>query len=166
MITEQKIAWNPYFYSAKTNLDQIMTPPWTRYWPLKRPNLDQILTSQHIYIYTHMQDGCQGDHVSSKNGAVRGPPKSRFGDRAFSHYKNRNLRGKVWQQQKRPKVTNCPPPSQELCFVETHTWICVHGALGRETSLTGCCLYTNRVFWGSHCARVVRMYQFEIFVCV
>ena len=112
-----------------------------------------------------MPDGCQGDRVSSKSGAVRGPPKRRFGDRAFSSYKNRHFRGKVWQQQKKAKSHKLPPLSQELCFVETHTWICARGTCC-ETSLTGCCPYKNRFVWGSHCARVVRMYQFEnICVC-
>ena len=35
-----------------------------------------------IDLYIYMPDGRFGDHVVSKNGPVRGPPKSRFGAHA------------------------------------------------------------------------------------
>ena len=47
----QKIAWNPYFYSAKMTLAKILTLTWPKYWLWKPSNLAKILTSQHIYIY-------------------------------------------------------------------------------------------------------------------
>ena len=50
MIIEQKNAWNPYFYSAKMTLDQLLTLIWPSYWLWKPPNLDQLLTSQHICV--------------------------------------------------------------------------------------------------------------------
>ena len=49
---------------------------------------------------------------------------------------------------------------QELCFVETNPWT-GQGLVEREPSLTGCCPYKSRVFWGSHCAGILRMYQCE-----
>ena len=52
MIAEQKkIAWNPYFYSVKMTLAQLLTLTWPNHWLWKWPNLAQLLTSQHIYIY-------------------------------------------------------------------------------------------------------------------
>ena len=66
MITEQKkIAWNPYFYSAKMTLAQLLTLTWPSYWLWKPPNLAQLLTSQHIYIY-----GC-GVIIWAKFGLLR-----------------------------------------------------------------------------------------------
>ena len=75
-----------------------------------------IYSLNPIFVYIYMPDGCQGDRVFSKTGRFGVHPKGRFGDRAFSHYKNRHFRGKVWQQQKRPKVTNCPLPEPRAQF--------------------------------------------------
>ena len=47
---KKKIAWNPYFYSAKMTLAKILTLTWPKYWLWKGSNLAKILTSQHIYI--------------------------------------------------------------------------------------------------------------------
>ena len=79
----------------------------------------------YIYIYTYGTVAGGGDRVSSKNRPVRGPPKSRFRDHAFSHYKNMQFRGKVWSRQKRLKIINCTPhgPRGQFCR-NTHLNLC------------------------------------------
>ena len=55
MTTERKIAWNPYFYSAKMTLAQLITLTWPSEQLWKRPNLAQLITSQHAYIYIYIR---------------------------------------------------------------------------------------------------------------
>ena len=80
----------------------------------------------YIYIYIYIcRTGARGTAFFQKTGRFGVHPKGRFGDRAFSHYKNRHFRGKVWQQQKRPKVTNCPLPEPRAQFCRnTHLNLC------------------------------------------
>ena len=119
----------------KQKLDQLLTQ--------KRANIGPNFNYTSIYIY--MPDGCWGDRVSSKNGPVRGPPKSRFGDHAFSHYKNWYFRGKVRSQQERPEITNCTPHGPRGLFCRnTHLNLCT-GQLGTKPLRQGCCPYKNRV---------------------
>ena len=66
-----------------------------------------------------------GDRVSSKNGRFGVHLKGRFGDRAFSHYKNRHFRGKAWQQQEKGQMSQIAPPEPRALFCRnTHLNLC------------------------------------------
>ena len=117
------------------------------YWPRFGVNVVRLLAPEHIYIYIYMPDGCWGDRASSKNGPVRGPPKSRFGDHAFSHYKIGISEEKGGRSKKGQKSQIAPPMGQEVCFVETHTHLnlCT-GQLGAKPLRQGVALIKIRFF--------------------
>ena len=98
----------------------------------------------YVYIYMHMPDGRFGDHVFSKNVAVRGPPKSRSGPMRVSHCKNRSE--EKCGNRKKAKNHKLPTPWAKSSVLWKHTPEFLDGTAERDSSLMGCCPYKNSVF--------------------
>ena len=66
---------------------------------------------------------------------------------------------------KKAKTHKLPPPRAKSSVLQKHTPEFVHGALGRETSLTGCCSYINRFFEAHIMHGLFGCTNLKIFVC-
>ena len=90
---------------------------------------------QYIYIYIICM--CRtvgsGTAVFEKTGRFEVHLRAGSGPTRVSHYKTRRFRGSVWQQQKRPKITNCLPHGARA-LLETHTWISARDCWARSQS--------------------------------
>ena len=122
----------------------------------------------NLYIYIYNIYMCRtvawGTAFLQKTGWFGVHLKTGSGTTRFRTIQKRHFRGKMWSQQKDQK-SQIAPPWAKRSVLQKHTPEFVHGTVGREASSTGCCPYKNKAFWGSRCAKVVRMYEFEN-ICV
>ena len=113
------------------------------------------------YIYIYMPDG----RVSSKNGPVRGPPKSRFGDRAFSHYKKDISEEKCGNSKKGQKLQIAPTRPRALFCRNTHLNLCT-GHLAAKPLWQGVALIKIGFFEVHIVQGLFACTNLKIFVCV
>ena len=121
------------------------------------------LSDRNIYIYT-VYAGRPDVGPLLFTVPVRVHLKASSGPTRVSHYENRHFRGKMWRRGKAKMSQIAHPIGQELCFVETQTWICAR-ACWAQTHFDRVLPLQNRVLVGSHCAGILHMYQFEN-ICV
>ena len=113
---------------------------WKKCQARNRSMTESIYIYIYIYLYAGRLPG--GPRFFKKRGGSGSTLKGGSGTAPSRTIKI----GKSVATAKKAKSHKLPPPRAKSSVLQKHTPEFVHGALGRETSLTGCCPYKNRVF--------------------